>query len=98
MTPRVQKLRCGAALSTTSSDKTNKVVDCGAMISSHLLRQLEDMLQLAEKQGARILAGGKRFVHPDWPEGHYFQPTLIADVKPEMDIATQERKFFTPRP
>lgn len=65
------------------------------MISSRLLTQLEDMLQLAEKQGARILAGGKRFIHPNWPEGHYFQPTLIADVKPEMDIATQERKSST---
>ena len=96
MTPRVKKLRCGAALSSPSSGKTMNVVDCGAMISSRLLTQLEDMLQLAEKQGARILAGGKRFSHPDWPEGHYFQPTLIADVTSQMDIATKEREFSTP--
>ncbi|GHJ86665.1 hypothetical protein NliqN6_3067 [Naganishia liquefaciens] len=94
MTPRVQKLRCGAASSSPSSGKTMNVVDCGAMISSRLLTQLEDMLQLAEKQGARILAGGKRFSHPDWPEGHYFQPTLMADVTSQMDIATKE--LFAP--
>lgn len=94
MTPRVRKLRCGSVLSSpsASSDKTIKVVDCGAMISSRLLAQLEDMLQLAEKQGARIVVGGKRYIHPDWPEGHYFQPTLIADVKPKMDIAKHECK------
>jgi acyl-CoA reductase-like NAD-dependent aldehyde dehydrogenase len=92
MTPRVRKLRCGPVLSSTpvSADKLIKVVDCGAMISSRLLAQLEDMLQQAEKQGARIVAGGKRYIHPDWPEGHYFQPTLIADVKPEMDTAKNE--------
>lgn len=92
MTSRVKKLRCGPVLSSPSAseDKIIKVVDCGAMISSRLLAQLEDMLQQAEKQGARILVGGKRYIHPDWPEGHYFQPTLIADVKPEMDIAKNE--------
>jgi acyl-CoA reductase-like NAD-dependent aldehyde dehydrogenase len=92
MTPRVQRLRCGPVLSSPpfSEDKLLKVVDCGAMISSRLLAQLEDMLQQATKQGARIVAGGKRYIHPDWPEGHYFQPTLIADVKPEMDIAKNE--------
>lgn len=94
MTPRVQRLRCGPVLSSPSAsdDKSIKDVDCGAVISSRLLAQLEDMLQQAQKQGARILMGGKRYHHPDWPEGHYFQPTLIADVDPEMDVAKYERK------
>lgn len=92
MTPRVQKLRCGPVLSASvsSADKTIKTVDCGAMISSRLAGQLEGMLVEAEKQGARIVVGGKRHRHPDWPEGHYFQPTLIADVKPEMEVAKHE--------
>lgn len=94
MTPRVQKLRCGPVLSSPamSNDKIIETVDCGAMISSRLLSQLEDVLEKAEKQGARIVVGGKRHRHPDWPEGHYFQPTLIADVKPEMDVAKHECK------
>jgi acyl-CoA reductase-like NAD-dependent aldehyde dehydrogenase len=96
MTPRVQKLRCGPVLSSpaASVDKSIKTVDCGAMISSRLAGQLEDMLAKAEKGGARIVVGGKRHRHPDWPEGHYFQPTLIADVTPEMDVAKHERESF----
>lgn len=92
MTPRVQNLRCGPVLSSpaTSTDKIIKTVDCGAMISSRLLSQLENTLEKAEKQGARVVVGGKRYSHPDWPEGHYFQPTLIADVKPDMDVAKHE--------
>ncbi|KAJ9097269.1 hypothetical protein QFC21_004938 [Naganishia friedmannii] len=96
MTPRVQALRCGPVLSPSSSSdgKIIKDVDCGAMISSRLLAQLEHMLQKAEKDGARVLVGGKRYVHPDWPEGHYFQPTLIADVTKDMDVAKHE--LFAP--
>ena len=33
-------------------------------------------------------------MHPKYPAGHYFQPTLIADVTPEMAIAQQE--LFAP--
>lgn len=95
MTPRVQALRCGPVLSSSSSSDDRVVVkdvDCGAMISSRLLAQLEDMLLKAERDGAKILVGGKRYVHPDWPEGHYFQPTLLADVTREMDVAKHERE------
>ena len=78
VTPRVNALRLGPN------------ADVGAMISDASFDRLEEMISEAVDQGAKLLAGGKRFKHPEFPKGHYFQPTLLADVKPEMRIAQNE--------
>lgn len=44
----------------------------------------------AVSQGARLLVGGKRYIHPKYPNGHYFTPTLLVDVLPFMKISQQE--------
>jgi acyl-CoA reductase-like NAD-dependent aldehyde dehydrogenase len=44
----------------------------------------------AEEQGAEIACGGSRFRHPYLEHGAYFQPTLIGNVRPSMEIAQQE--------
>lgn len=69
-------------------------VDIGAMISSRTFPRLEELIDDAVKNGARLLIGGKTFKHPDFPLGHYFQPTLLVDVTPEMKIAQEE--LFAP--
>lgn len=76
MTPRVSELKPGR--------------DVGAMINSSRLSQLEKMVNDAVKQGARLLVGGKEYKHPQRPNGHYFEPTLLADVTMDMEIARQE--------
>ncbi|KAA8905493.1 Aldehyde/histidinol dehydrogenase [Sphaerosporella brunnea] len=82
--PRIAKLRLGSIL-----DDDN-VVDCGAVISDAHFGRFEDLVADAVKQGARCLVGGKRYIHPKYPKGHYFQPTLVVDVTPSMAIAQQE--------
>ncbi|KAH8880164.1 succinate-semialdehyde dehydrogenase, variant [Thozetella sp. PMI_491] len=64
--------------------------DMGAMISDASFDRLEALILDAVKNGARLLTGGKRHMHPDHPSGHYFQPTLLVDVTPNMDIANEE--------
>jgi acyl-CoA reductase-like NAD-dependent aldehyde dehydrogenase len=89
------KLRSGSALdSLTGNPKDAAVVDVGASVSDAGYGQLETYIQDAVKKGARLLAGGKRYNHPEYPSGHYFMPTLLADVTPEMDIANNE--LFAP--
>jgi acyl-CoA reductase-like NAD-dependent aldehyde dehydrogenase len=73
--PKVRSLRIGSFL-----DEKN--VDVGAMISSNRFDVLEGLIADATRAGARVLAGGKRFQHPLYPSGHYFEPTLIVDVTP----------------
>ncbi|KAK0390889.1 hypothetical protein NLU13_0392 [Sarocladium strictum] len=76
--PRVKALRLGPE------------ADVGAMISDSSFDRLEKLIDEAVSQGARLLAGGKRHNHPDHPKGHYFQPTLLVDVTPDMAIAQNE--------
>ncbi|KAK0615780.1 Aldehyde/histidinol dehydrogenase [Bombardia bombarda] len=76
--PRVRALRLGPT------------GDVGAMISDSSFARLERLVGDAVRDGARLLAGGRRFTHPDHPNGHYFCPTLLADVTPEMAIAREE--------
>ncbi|KGQ07319.1 Putative aldehyde dehydrogenase-like protein C [Beauveria bassiana D1-5] len=78
LAPRVRAIRLGPD------------ADMGAMISSASFDRLEGLVQAAVAQGARLLAGGKRHVHPDYPDATYFEPTMLADVTPDMDIACQE--------
>ncbi|SCU87926.1 LADA_0E07074g1_1 [Lachancea dasiensis] len=81
---RIGKLRLGSDIDNLED------VDMGAMISDNRFEQLEYMIKEAVKQGARLLHGGSRYKHPNYPQGHYFQPTLLVDVKPEMSIAQNE--------
>jgi acyl-CoA reductase-like NAD-dependent aldehyde dehydrogenase len=68
--------------------------DVSSLISQQPIARLESLLSKAESEGARILHGGKRFAHPDRPHGAYFEPTLVVDVKMDMDIAKEE--LFAP--
>ncbi|KAH0377308.1 Aldedh-domain-containing protein, partial [Aureobasidium melanogenum] len=81
--PRIRSLRLGNALTSTE-------VDVGAQVSPANFGKLESLIAEAVSQGAILLAGGKRHSHPEYPQGHYFTPTLLAEVTPEMRIAQEE--------
>ena len=88
--PRVKALRLGNDLDT----KAGGEVDVGAMVSAASFDKLERLIGAAVAQGARLLAGGQRHKHPKYPAGHYFEPTLLVDVTPDMAIAQEE--LFAP--
>ena len=87
---RIKLLRVGDAL---EDEKQGREVDVGAMISDDTFDALEHLVDDAVKNGARCLVGGKRHdPHPTYARlrGHYFSPTLLVDVTPEMRLARQE--------
>jgi acyl-CoA reductase-like NAD-dependent aldehyde dehydrogenase len=63
------------------------VVDVGAIATPLQLDVIEKLVASAVQQGARLLTGGKR-VNPE--QGNFFEPTILADVTAEMDIARDE--------
>ncbi len=63
------------------------VVDVGAIATPLQLDVIDKLVASAVRQGARVLCGGRR-IHPE--RGNYFEPTILADVTPEMDIAREE--------
>ncbi|KAL1891746.1 Meiotic Sister-Chromatid recombination aldehyde dehydrogenase [Sporothrix stenoceras] len=91
VTDKVKALRIGFQEDgdNAETDETKKY-DVGAMISDANFDRLERLIDDAVKQGARLLAGGRRYNHPRFPHGHYFTPTLLADVTPAMAIAQEE--------
>lgn len=81
---RVATLRVGSDI-----DQLDEI-DMGAMISDNRFDQIEELIQDAVDKGARLLHGGKRYQHPNYPQGHYFSPTLLVDVDTSMKIAQEE--------
>ncbi|KAI4715917.1 ALDH-like protein [Aureobasidium sp. EXF-10727] len=81
--PRIRSLRLGNALTSTE-------VDVGAQVSPANFGKLESLIAEAVAQGATLLAGGKRHIHAKHPQGHYFTPTLLANVTSDMRIAQEE--------
>ncbi|KAF1997864.1 aldehyde dehydrogenase [Amniculicola lignicola CBS 123094] len=90
LTPLIRALRPGSVLNTDPSTP----IDVGACISPANFTLLEELIQDAISHGARLIAGGKQFIHPEYPAGHYFTPTLLVDVTPTMRIAQTE--LFAP--
>ena len=88
---QVKKLRVGYDLDN-ASDSGN--VDMGAMVSPASFKRLENLIDEAVAKGAKLLAGGAHLEHPKYPKGHYFKPTLLVDVTPDMRIAQEE--LFAP--
>jgi acyl-CoA reductase-like NAD-dependent aldehyde dehydrogenase len=85
--PIVESLISGSSLHSAR-------VDVGASISDANFGLLELFISDAVKKGARLLVGGKRLNHQEFPSGHYFSPTLLVDVTPGMTIAHIE--LFAP--
>ncbi|KAL6935235.1 hypothetical protein ACO0R3_001209 [Hanseniaspora guilliermondii] len=81
---RIKTMKIGSDLFASEA------VDIGAMISDNRFDRLEYLVQDAVKNGARLLNGGKRYNHPDYPKGFYFEPTLLVDVNDKCLIAHEE--------
>ncbi|WP_028875360.1 NADP-dependent succinate-semialdehyde dehydrogenase [Tepidiphilus margaritifer] len=74
----VSRLKVGPGL----AEGTNQ----GPLIDENAVRKVEEHIADAVSKGARIVLGGKR--HP--LGGTFFEPTILADVTPEMKVAREE--------
>ena len=61
-------------------------VDQGPLIDEAALEKVEALVANAKSGGARVLAGGDRHALGRT----YYQPTLLTEVTPEMDMAREE--------
>ncbi|MBN3725353.1 NAD-dependent succinate-semialdehyde dehydrogenase [Burkholderia sp. Ac-20379] len=65
------------------------LADCttmGPLINERRLQSVERLVDDAVAKGARLLTGGKRLDGP----GHFYAPTVLADVTTEMDAMNDE--------
>jgi len=58
----------------------------GPIVSSRQLERISGLVQSGRSEGARVVAGGNR---PD-RDGWFFEPTVLADVRPDMQVIREE--------
>ncbi|HWD50364.1 MAG TPA: NAD-dependent succinate-semialdehyde dehydrogenase [Rhizomicrobium sp.] len=76
LSARIAKLKVG--------DGFADGVTQGPLITMDAVEKVEGLLKDATAKGAKIVQGGKR------GEGQFFEPTLVRDVTPSMQIAKEE--------
>lgn len=64
-------------------DPLEESTDVGPVIDRGAAERVESWVAEAQKDGARVLTGGSR-------TGNLWQPTVLADIKPEMRVSCQE--------
>ncbi len=72
---RVRALKVG--------DPLDEATDVGPVIDAGAAERVESWVAEAKKEGASVLTGGVR-------NGNLWQPTVLADIKPEMLVSCQE--------
>ena len=65
-------------------------VDLGPLVNHAQRERVHGYVQMGQKEGARLLTGGKLFSDGEYAKGHFYAPTLFDRVMPKMTIATEE--------
>lgn len=71
-------------------DPFDKGTHIGSIISREQLEIIDGYVQSAVADGATILTGGKEVKIEGFENGHWYAPTVIADVEPTMKAVCEE--------
>jgi lactaldehyde dehydrogenase/glycolaldehyde dehydrogenase len=62
-------------------------LDMGPLVNQAGLDKVESLVEQAKRDGAKVVIGGKR---ADLGQGFHYEPTLLVDVRADMDIMRKE--------
>jgi len=82
LVPRIEKLRLGNGL--------DEEVDVGPIINAAQLEKIHSYTEIGKAEGAALVIGGSIASEGELAHGNFYRPTLFADVRPEMRLATEE--------
>jgi alpha-ketoglutaric semialdehyde dehydrogenase len=71
-------------------DGLDDATQVGPLISASQLERVHGYMEVARQDGARILAGGEPVREGALAQGHFYRPTVVTDVRPEMRMAQEE--------
>ena len=77
---KTKKLKIGNGL--------HKDVQLGPMTTKKRLDELEEMVEITKKEGAKVLCGGKR--PSGFNKGYFYEPTVFDNVKDNFTIMKKE--------
>lgn len=81
-----QKVIAGMKKVLTGDPGKEKNLDMGPLIDANSLQSIQEKVEKAVLQGAKIACGGNRI----GDKGYFFEPTVLTDVTHAMDIAHEE--------
>jgi aldehyde dehydrogenase (NAD+) len=79
---RAERLRLGPGL--------DEGTEVGPLIREAARRKVEYYMDLAKQEGAAVVTGGKRPAAPALAGGWFYEPTVLAGVKPGMRVEQEE--------
>jgi aldehyde dehydrogenase (NAD+) len=74
----------------TVGDGLDESVQMGPQINRQQIETSIRYCEIAKKEGAKLLTGGKPLTKGAFAKGHFFAPTVFGKVKPGMRIAQEE--------
>jgi len=88
--PRLVEAVAEAARQIRIGDPLSRETEMGPLISRVQWEQVSRYVALGQREGARLVTGGRRPPGSQFERGHYFQPTVFDEVEPQMTIAQEE--------
>lgn len=76
------KLRLGCGLVKTT--------DVGPVINDSQFQKILNYIEIGKEEGAKLVIGGKVYKKGGCAKGYFIEPTIFADVQPNMRIAQEE--------
>jgi len=65
-------------------------VNVGPLIHERALAKVDGHVRDAMAKGAKLVEGGVRLTGGEYESGHYYAPTLLTGVTPDMDVFREE--------
>ena len=82
LVPRIEQLRLGNGL--------DEAVDVGPVINASQLEKIHSYTEIGRAEGATLVTGGSIASEGELARGHFYRPTLFADVRPDMRLGQEE--------
>ncbi|MGH9682360.1 MAG: aldehyde dehydrogenase family protein [Candidatus Acidiferrales bacterium] len=79
---RARSLRVG--------DGLDPAIDMGPSISEQQLKTVRSYVEIGQKEGAKLAAGGHRLEGGAYARGWFHEPTIFTDCDPKMRVAKEE--------
>lgn len=87
--PKVENMRQGIP-TTCDSGISSTDVDCGSMVTSAQITLIQELIDDAVTQGAKVLCGGSPVSFDKSKGGQFYPPTIVVNVTPAMRIFQEE--------
>ncbi|TYR79578.1 aldehyde dehydrogenase family protein [Priestia megaterium] len=79
---RAQKIKVGPG--------NNPESEMGPLVSQEHMEKVLTYIEVGKQEGAKLVCGGKKLTEDSLKKGFFVEPTVFADVKPDMRIVQEE--------